>query len=946
MAEVSRQFVSEIKRILRNEQIIDDITRRRAFATDASFYQLIPQLVLKLDFIAQVRDVVRLCHEYGVAVTFRAAGTSLSGQAISDSVLIILSDKWRDYEVIDDGEFIRLQPGVIGAHANHYLKDYQRKIGPDPASINTCKIGGIVANNASGMCCGVSQNTYYTVSAMTMVLADGSIVDTGNPESVRDFTSKNAGLLNELWALSDDVKSDSELSELIRHKYRLKNTTGYALNALIDFDDPIDILMHLMVGSEGTLGFIADVTYRTVVEHSNKASGLFLFESPEVACRLVEKLSREPVDAVELLDQRALNSVKGKPGLPDAFCDNPDASTALLIETRASCATKLAANVESLSNLIAEFSPIQEIPLANDHARNEKLWAIRKATFPAVGAVRKTGTSVIIEDVAFPIDKLGQGIKSLHQLLDQYGYSEAIIFGHALAGNLHFVFTQSFETDEEVQRYDEFMQAVANLVAVDLKGSLKAEHGTGRNMAPFVELEWGEKAFQVMQRLKRIIDPKNILNPGVILNEDPDAHIRDLKVLPAANEIVDKCIECGFCEPVCPSKDLTLTPRQRISLWRRIQQLTDQQSLTEAEDTELKTLKEAYQYQGVDTCAATGMCAQKCPVGINTGDLVREIRAENTSKSSKLLAKVAADNFAQVTKVTGLGLSASKVASKFLGEEKTDKLGVKIHNTTGKTAPLWYKEWPTKAHKVKPVRSNGSDALKPLVYFPSCSSRTMGPESKSDDQRSQFEVAQSLLQKAGYQLIVPENLDNLCCGMPFSSKGLVDFANDKSEELQSALKVISQGGEIPILFDTSPCRMQIEKSETELPVFELFEFIDEFVLSELSITPVEEPIALHITCSSRKMGLAETLRRVANTCSTEVIEPHDIECCGFAGDKGMFYPELNESALKTLAKQLPDNCTQGFSNSRTCEIGLSHYSKIQYQSLLYLLDKVSEARPQ
>lgn len=941
MSQIPNSFISALQDKLKPSQIITDITRRRAHATDASFYQLIPQLVLKLDTIAEVQSCLRLAYKNQIAVTFRAAGTSLSGQAISDSVLIILSDQWRGHKILQDGQLISLQPGVIGGQANQYLKPYQRKIGPDPASINACKIGGIVANNASGMCCGVSQNTYHTIEAMTLLLADGTVVDTSDADSVNQFKAKQGGMLENLRLLSEVVKANPDLTSMIEKKYRLKNTTGYAINSLIDFDDPLEILMHLMVGSEGTLGFIADVTYRTVIDHPQKASGLFLFSNPEQACQLVEKLSSVSVAAVELLDQRALNSVQGKPGLPDAFCNNDDACTALLIETRASAPGELQEQIEDINRLLEVFAPIQSVALSTNTRLNEQLWAIRKATFPAVGAVRETGTSVIIEDVAFPLDKLGQGVLALHKLFDQYGYSEAIIFGHALAGNMHFVFTQSFETPESIARYDEFMQAVADLVAVDLKGSLKAEHGTGRNMAPFVELEWGSEAYQIMRELKAIIDPAGILNPGVILNADKNVHISNLKPLPAANSIIDKCIECGFCEPVCPSKDFTLTPRQRISLWRRIQQLSVQGELSPAQQQELTQLRQDYHYQGVVTCAATGMCGEKCPVGINTGDFIREIRANEVSRASRIIARTTADHFALTAKVVGVGLASAAVASKLMGAKNTDKIGSTIHRGSGARVPLWHSAWPTKA---KQAGSQITEAdLKSVIYFPSCASRGMGPSVGSADQRSQLSVAKSVFRKAGFNLLQPESLNELCCGMPYTSKGLPDIASQKSQQLLTALQELSGQDNPPIVFDTSPCRLQMSSQAPETPVFELFEFIEKHLLKKLIITPTEEPVALHVTCSTRKMGVASSLRAVAEACAQQVVEPEDIECCGFAGDKGFTLPELNTSALKSLAVALPKQCHQGYSNSRTCEIGLSRVSGVEYRSLLYLLDAVSEA---
>jgi D-lactate dehydrogenase len=940
MPIIPKEFIQAIRTILPKSGIIEDISRRRAHATDASFYQLIPQLVLQISSIAQMQAVLQASHTHHVSVTFRAAGTSLSGQAVSNSVLLLLDGNWRGHEIINNGAQIRLQPGVIGAQANQYLAPYHRKIGPDPASINTCKIGGIAANNASGMCCGVANNTFYTLAGMTIILADGTCVDTSDANSVAAFTASHAELLNQIKDLGATVQGDSELSALIAHKYRLKNTTGYAINALTDYTDPLEILVHLMVGSEGTLGFIADITYNTVVDHQQRSSGLYLFDTPQIACQLVDKLRQAPVDAVELLDQRALDSVKGKPGLPDSFCDRDKRCTALLIETAASDAQMLQQQMALVSELVAEFTPIEAIDMSTDTHLCQQLWAIRKATFPAVGAVRETGTSVIIEDVSFPLAQMDQGVTRLQALFDKYNYSEALIFGHALAGNLHFVFTQAFDTQEEIQRYDNFMQDVAQLVAVEFGGSLKAEHGTGRNMAPFVELEWGTTAYQIMRQIKHIIDPYCTLNPGVILNDDPQSHIKHLKPLPRANDIVDKCIECGFCEPVCPSKELTFTPRQRIAIWRRIQQLEDLGYLIDAQRQELAQLKHDYQYYGIDTCAATGLCAERCPVGINTGDLIRELRGQSSTRFGHSIAKFSADQFAPLAKTvkTTLGI-ASKISS-IIGPESTDKVGSMVHRFSRKTIPLWFARYPQAAASLPQFVP--TDAARPkVVYFPSCATRNMGADASATEQRSLPEIAASLFAKAGYDVVMPEKVEGLCCGMPFNSKGFADIAQQKGQELLTSLKAISKDGAYPIVFDTSPCKLRLAELGHALPIYETTQFMAKFALDKLTITPTKAPIALHITCSSQKMGLAHDLRQVAHACADEVIEPEGIECCGFAGDKGMTVPELNASALSTLKAQIPKNCKSGYSNSRTCEIGLSQHAGIDYQSLLCLLDEVS-----
>jgi len=935
-------FSNQLSQFLPKERIINDYAKRLAYGVDASFYRLVPQLVLMLDNENEVIRVLREAASFQIPVTFRAAGTSLSGQAQSESVLIMLTTNWREHQILALGLKIKLGPGVIGADANKYLLPYGRKIGPDPASINTCKVAGIAANNASGMCCGIAQNSYHTLDNIRVVLHDGSVLDTGDEENILAFKKTHVSLLENIKILALKTRNNEELHQLITHKYRLKNTTGYAINALIDFDDPIDILAHLMIGSEGTLGFISSITYNTVVEHKHRASSLVFFPDIETTCHAVSALANANVSAVELMDRRALSSVSDMDGLPD-FIKTLDSNVgALLIETRASNAELLKEQVIELETLLSNFAQTNVIPFTDIASEYSQLWAIRKGTFPAVGAVRENGTTVIIEDVAFPVDRLASAVAELQALFDKYHYDEAIIFGHALEGNLHFVFTQDFATQTEVDRYEAFMDDVCQLVAVDYQGSLKAEHGTGRNMAPFVELEWGKQGLALMEQIKQLFDPKNLLNPGVIINDDEKAHIKNLKALPPADSIIDKCIECGFCEPVCPSNGLSFTPRQRITSYREIQRLAD----TNENPKLLAELKKAYDYLGIDTCAATGLCAERCPVGINTGDLIRELRHTN-NKSYQGMSKVLANNFTKIEKMTRVSLAVAGFSHRLIGSRVMGGLTGTIRKLSANKIPLWSKYLPQKANYQPKVFNNDDSTLRPkVVYIPSCASRSMGQSITAKDQRSLTEVTFDLIEKAGFDVISPD-FTGECCGMPFNSKGMFSQASQKQNSLLNKLIELSEQGQHPILIDTSPCKsMLLENKEkvSGLAIYEPVGFIEDVLANYLHFSPLDETVMLHVTCSSRTMGLADKMQQLAERCSTQVIIPEDIHCCGFAGDKGFTTPELNDNALAPLKAQVPKSCNTGYSNSRTCEIGLSHHSGIDYQSIIYLVDKATTAQ--
>jgi len=928
-------FLRDAERLIPADRRFDDPTSTLAFGTDASFYRLIPKLVVRVESEDEVIGLLRLAQREHVPVTFRAAGTSLSGQAISDSVLIVLGDDWNGRQIRGQGEQIRLQPGVIGAQANAWLAPYGRKIGPDPASINACKIGGIVANNASGMCCGTAQNTYHTLAGMRLVLADGTCLDSEDPASVAAFGQSHAPLLDALARLGRETRANTVLADRIRHKYRLKNTTGLSLNALVDYDQPLDILQHLLVGSEGTLGFISAVTYDTVPDHPHKASALLVFPTVESCCRAVTVLKPQPVSAVELLDRRSLRSVQDMPGMPAWVKGLSANACALLIESRAASQSLLHEQLGQVMAAIAGFPLEQRVDFSEDPAVYNQLWKIRKDTFPAVGAVRQTGTTVIIEDVTFPIEQLAEGVNRLIQLFDKHRYDEAIIFGHALEGNLHFVFTQGFNSPEEVARYQAFMDDVAQLVAVEFGGSLKAEHGTGRNMAPFVELEWGQDAYQLMWQLKRLLDPNGILNPDVVLSEDPDIHLKHLKPLPAADEIVDKCIECGFCEPVCPSKGLTLSPRQRIVMWRDIQ-------AKQRAGIDTRELLKTYQYQGIDTCAATGLCAQRCPVGINTGELVKKLRGQAAEHGKA--ADWLAEHFTTALQGARLTLTAANGARRLLGAPRLSRLSASLSKASKGRVPQWTAAMPQPVRAVD-FSAPSNDARPRVVYLAACVSRVMGPAAGDREQRSLLDKTRALLEKAGYQVVFPENADSLCCGQPFASKGYAEQAEHKRQELINALLHASRGGLDPIYCDTSPCTLRLvqDLGDTRLDLYDPVRFIRTHLVERLEFTPQDEPVAVHVTCSTQHLGESQALIDLARRCSKQVVIPEGIHCCGFAGDKGFTTPELNAHSLRGL-KDAVQHCSEGISTSRTCEIGLSSHSGIDYHGLVYLVDRVTRPR--
>ena len=932
-------FLHDIARFIPGDRIYTDELRRLAWGTDAGFYRLIPQIVIRSNSEEEVSMLLKAADKYQLPVTFRAAGTSLSGQAISDSILIVAGKHWEQYEVLEEGKVIRLQPGIIGQRVNEILKPYGQKFAPDPASVKSAMVGGIVMNNASGMNCGTHANSDKVLRSVRMVLADGTRLDTGNPESRRAFQEKRPDFIRRIEELRDQVRAKKSLAERIRYKYAIKNVTGLNILPFIRFDDPFDIIAHLLVGSEGTLAFLSEVTMATEYDYPCKASAMLYFSDIKEACRAVvamKKLTNEQgnwiVKGAELLDKKSLASVNDTTG---------ENLTAVLTETKAHTPEELQQYIQQIETCLQEFNTYTPVHFTDKPEEYSRYWAIRSGIFPSVGGTRKLGTTCLIEDVAFHIEDLPEATAELQALLARHGYEDACIYGHALEGNYHFILNQSFHTDEEVKRYEDLMNDVKTLVVDKYDGSLKAEHGTGRNMAPFVRYEWGDDAFELMKSVKQLFDPKILMNPGVIFNDDPKCHIKHFKPLPLTNPKVDRCIECGFCEVNCLTCGFALSSRQRIVIQREISRLRQSGD----DPQRLATLLKEYKYWGNQTCAGDGLCSMSCPMHINTGELTHDIRQAELPKGSKgyQLGDFAARHFAGIKNSLRPVLILADTAHAVMGTTLMTSLTRGIHQTL--SIPLWTPAMP-KAYRIrKQLRSRITAKPDKVVYFPSCINQTMGLARKSPEEMALVDKMVSLLQKGGFEVIFPDNMDKLCCGTIWESKGMMDIADRKSKELEEALWKASEEGRYPVLCDQSPCLHRMRETIRKMKLYEPAEFIYTFLRDRLVFTPTDEPVAIHITCSMRRMGLADTIINVAKLCSKNVFVPEEIGCCGFAGDRGFTHPEVNAYAPRKLRPQLEEKGIQrGYSNSRTCEIGLTTNSGVPYVSIAYLVDRCTRPK--
>jgi D-lactate dehydrogenase len=940
----------ELKQLLGADHVLaraSDIVR---YASDASPYRLLPRAVVMARDAGDVAKTLAYGRANDVPVVFRAGGTSLNGQGQSDGILVDVRRHFGGVAVEEEGALARVKPGTVLGHANRVLAPHGRKLGPDPASTDIATVGGVIANNSGGMRCGTTRDSYSTVRSLTFVLPSGTTIDTAAPEAAERFAAEEPELAAGLAAIRDEIRADAELSERIRRKFAIKNTTGYRLCAFLDADQPLDIFRRLLVGSEGTLGFVSEAVFETVPLPARTTTAWVHFPGIDAAIAPVRDLVASGATAVELMVAPALiTAAWNMVGAPQEWKELPPESAVLLVEYGGAGEAELDAQVAKAGEILATHETIRPVAFTSEAEEVELAWRVREGLHGLVGRLRLPGTALIVEDVCVPPERIAEGARDLQALLGEHGFLPGVA-GHASAGNLHFMLTPDFSKQEDLERYESFMAKLVELIVDKYDGSLKAEHGTGINMAPYVEREWGRKATGLMWRVKELADPDGVLAPGVVLNRDPGVHLRNLKTMPEVEEeSASTCVECGFCEPVCPSRDLTTTPRQRIVLRREIARQPQGSPLRRA-------LEEEYSYDGLDTCAADGSCRLACPLGIDTGKLVKELREERHSPPAEAWALRGAKRW-------GVVETASRAAL---------RLGSPLARRTKRGAGL-----PKAAKASLPDTAREGTAA---VYVPSCTNRIFGRHpadgpgvphidaSQAHRRGSLAEAMVAVSARAGLRVWIPDEVRGSCCGLPWSSKGYGDAHRHKANEMVERLWRWSGEGDLPVVIDAASCTQAVaglagaaaggdaddgvlseENAErlAALTILDSVAWAHDRLLPRLEIDGKVGSVTVHPTCATRQMGLAPRLRRLANALAEDVYVAPSATCCGFAGDRGLTNPELTAAAIRPQAEELAGAERSGrhfdahLSSNRTCEIGLTRATGKPYESIVFLLEELT-----
>lgn len=929
-------IIDLLGRIIPKERILGEELWREVYARDASYFNLKPQAIVRPSSVEEVAAILALARNSGMGVTFRAGGTSLSGQSVNTGIICELRTQWQKAQVRDNGSKIWFEPGLTARQVNRILQPYNTHIGPDPASSSAAMMGGILGNNSSGMSAGVRHNSYHTLSSIQFMLANGHRYDSASPADRKRFAESERELCDGLMNIRARLLASPELSDKISRKYKIKNVTGYAMNALLDFEDPIDIFSHLLIGSEGTLAYIISGELNTIPSMSTYSSTMLYFDNVVNAAASAAWLGESGAIAVEMMDYASLVSSLG------LSAKMPAGTTAMLIDYGASSPDEIAAIISSLEPNLRKLKGLTRMdPFTRSVDARARLWEIRDGVFPCVAGARIPGSAVILEDVVAPVEKLDSLVEGVWKLFDSHNYHGAI-FGHARDGNIHPLVTADMSSAKELDNFRSFMDGFVDHV-LSLDGSLKGEHGTGRAIAPFVEREWGPEIFSMMKEIKHLADPLGILNPGVIINDDPDCFIHPIKSMdlfgdPLGYDRADKCMECGYCEHVCPSRSVTFTPRQRLQALRVISR------------TGSKELRRQFRYLGNQTCCTDGSCQMQCPMGINTATVTDAVRARTNPPLMESALKLSANHYGAVESTVRTLLRAAVASGKVISPYPLIWATDFLHRLSSQV-PHWSRHFPM------PARLHWQEVEDPqYIYFPACVTRIFGGSSLGKD--DMITVMLRIASRAGLRVSLPRSVHGLCCSQIWEHKGDPEGQRIAAAKTVEEFYRLSDSGRIPIICDTTSCTHtlltlahnsnllsdELLAKYKALTIIDITSWLLEHVMPRLTVTAPKNRILLHPTCASRLTGLDKAMEQVARMCAREVIIPTEAHCCGAAGDRGFIFPEVARGATRDERREISmlntdfDGC---YSLARTCEISMMDSIGHPYESLVYLIDETT-----
>ena len=589
--------------------------------------------------------------------------------------------------------------------------------GPDPASTDIACVGGVIANNSGGMRCGVHADSYRTLRSLTFVLANGAVIDTAEADAEERFAAGGARARARAspscarrCAPTRSCASGSNASS----RSRTRPATACARSSTPTRRSR----------SSGGCSSARRARSASSPRRSSRRSRSDATPPPACGC---SRTSTPPSTRCPSSSPRARRATElmvaptliaaawNMPGTPERWKELEPHNAALLVELRGESPEELEGPERAAAALLSARSPLDATAFTREREHTEMLWRVREGMQGLLAAIRAPGVTMIVEDVCVPPARVGEAAKDLQRLLGAHGFLPGVA-GHASAGQ------PALPADAQLRRAGRpgpLRGLHARPRRADRRGVRRLVEGRARHRAstwrPYVEREWGAKATEMMWRVKQLADPDGILAPGVVLTRDEGAHLRNLKSAPVIEAVATQCIECGFCEPVCPSRDLTTTPRQRIALRREMARQRARLARP------ARRCSSEYEYDAIQTCAADGTCSLACPVGIDTGALVKQL-----ARAPALRARRAHRARAR----TPLRRRGARGARRAAGGARAAKASRRAAwprcaraATSDELVPDWPQAMPAPAAARLPATSRTGAAA---VYFPACVNRIFG----------------------------------------------------------------------------------------------------------------------------------------------------------------------------------------------------------------------------
>ncbi len=509
--------------------LLEDEESRARFATDESIYFVMPQAVAVPQSTADLAAILRFAERHGVAVTARAGGTSLAGQAVGPGIILDLSRQFERILRVDAAAgSVEVEPGVVLGDLNAALAPHGKQFGPDPSSFESCRVGGMVGNNASGVHHRMWGAVVDNVLSLTLLLTNGEVIRTGpvdlHSRGYGELCAKDT-LEGRLYREVPSVIRRSRAGEKPTWPKVEKSSSGYRLDKALEgstFD-----LGKLICGSEGTLAIVLAATLRIVDRPGAKGLLVLYFKSLKDAARGVVEAVATGASAVEMIDERVVEALRER-APKDAARFKPDTRAALFVEYLGKDGPEVEARMEAGWRRLREGTGLAvDDQATTDPATMEDLWRIRRGVEPLLSEMGGSRVPVgFVEDTAVPLERLAEHVEALYAIFERHGL-RAAAYGHAATGHLHI---RPFLDLRNASDRATMREVAAEVFSHTrrLGGTMSGEHGDGLVRSEFLASFFGD-AFEAMVEIKRLFDPKGILNPGKKTQAAPGQIVRDLR---------------------------------------------------------------------------------------------------------------------------------------------------------------------------------------------------------------------------------------------------------------------------------------------------------------------------------------------------------------------------------------------------------------------------------